>query len=108
MAAPSLQRTILLEAAAAKPRLHRRLLEDEYKRSHPSAGAREVVESVTKAIERLIARGLAVGYGYKTQHKLFLTSVRLTPAGKRLAKSFGVRQQTLPLFRGRHTGKQLQ
>lgn len=103
MAGPSLQRTILLEAAAAKPRLHRRLLEEEYRFSHPQATSREVVESVTKAVERLVARGLAVGYGYKTQHKLFLTSVRLTPAGRRLAKSFGVRQQTLPLFRRART-----
>jgi len=95
-----LQQYMVAEAARAKPRVHRTAFEDEYRRLNPDASAKDVADGVTGAMERLIGRGLAVGYGYKTQHKLFLTTLRLTPEGRRTAKAHRRKpQQTLPLFK---------
>lgn len=95
----SWQQLVVREAAKAKPRLHRKLLEQEYKTKHASAKQKEVMDSVTGVMESLIRRGLAVGYGYKTQYKLFLNTLRLTPAGRRAAKALGQKQMPLPMFK---------
>lgn len=95
----SWQRLMLREAAKAKPRVHRRLFEQEYKRLNPEASQKEVMDMVTKTMERLIDRGLAIGYGYKTQYKLFLTTLNLTPAGRKVAKEISKKQILLPLFK---------
>lgn len=95
-----LQQYMVAEAAKAKPRVHRTLFEDEYRRRNPEASAKDVADGVTGAMERLITRGLAVGYGYKTQHKMFLVTLRLTPEGRRVAKANRPKpQQTLPIFK---------
>ncbi len=97
-----LQQYMVAEAAKAKPRVHRTLFEDEYRRRNPDASAKDVADGVTGAMDRLIDRGLAVGYGYRTQHKMFLTTLRLTPEGRRVAKANRPKpQQTLPLFKKR-------
>jgi hypothetical protein len=100
MALSPLQQFMVTEAAKAKPRIHRTSFEDEYRRLNPDASQKDVVDAVTSAMERLITRGLAVGYGYKTQHKLFLTTLRLTPLGRRSAKELKPKpQQMLPMFK---------
>ena len=49
-------------------------------------------------IERLIDRGLAVGYGIKTKEKLFIQRVRLTPTGRGMILKMRARKQlNLPL-----------
>lgn len=98
----SWQQIVLREAARSKPRLHRRLLEQEYKAKHPSAKQKEIVDTITRVMESLIKRGLAVGYGSKTQYKLFLTTLRLTPKGRRVVKDLQTKvQPILPMFKAK-------
>ena len=59
--------------------------------------AKAVIDVVTKAMERLIDRGLVVGYGVRTKEKWFIHAVRLTPEGRRVARRLAGTQQTLPL-----------
>jgi len=51
---------------------------------------------ITKSIERLIERGLLIGIGEKTQYKLFISQVRLTPLGKKTAQKLLGQQAELP------------
>lgn len=51
---------------------------------------------ITTSLERMIERGLLIGYGYKTQHKLFIEQVKLTPQGKKIARLIFSRQATFP------------
>lgn len=80
----SLQKRLLLSALSAK----------SGKRT-PVAGHQTRV--VTRALERLIARGLVTGYGVKTAKKWYITSIRLTPAGRREGRRLLGEQQRLPL-----------
>jgi len=52
---------------------------------------------ITKSLERLIDKGLLVGYGERTQFKWFIKEIELTAAGRRLAKKLLGEQQKLPL-----------
>ncbi len=48
------------------------------------------IKIITKSIERLIDRGLLIGFGEKTQYKLFINKVKLTSFGKKeVQKLFG-------------------
>ena len=60
------------------------------------------VNIITKSIERLIDKGLMVGFGEKTQHKLFIRQVKLTSSGKKIAQSLLGKQAQLP-FSSRRT-----
>lgn len=54
-------------------------------------------KSVTKSLERLIDRGLLVGYGKRTPKKWYIEEVRLTPFGRGVArKLYGTQQKLLP------------
>ncbi len=59
--------------------------------------AKDVGDVVTKALERLVDRGFLVGYGIRTKEKWFIKDVRLTPAGRRVARKVAGEQQALPL-----------
>lgn len=59
--------------------------------------AKDVIDVITKALERLIDRGLLVGYGMRTKEKWFIKDVRLTPEGRRAARKVVGTQQRLPL-----------
>jgi len=52
--------------------------------------------AITKSLERLIDRGYLVGFGRRTPQKWFIESVRLTAAGRRLARSLLGTQQHIP------------
>lgn len=58
---------------------------------------------VTKSIERLIERGLIVGFGEKTQHKLFITHIKLTSLGKKTAQKLLGQQAELPFKKSKKT-----
>lgn len=58
---------------------------------------KDVVDAMTKAMERLIDKGLMVGYGVRTPKKWYIKEVRLTPLGRRFAKKLQGEQQKLPL-----------
>ncbi|MFA5126582.1 MAG: hypothetical protein WC465_01095 [Patescibacteria group bacterium] len=51
---------------------------------------------ITKSLERLIERGLLIGYGTKTQHKLFINQVKLTARGKKFARQSLGQQTSFP------------
>jgi hypothetical protein len=52
---------------------------------------------ITRSIERLINKELLIGYGVRTPHKWYIKEIRLTPKGRRLAKTLLGQQQRLPL-----------
>lgn len=53
-------------------------------------------DSVTVSLERLIDRGLLVGFGRRTPRKWFIEQVGLTPVGRSVAKKLFGQQQHLP------------
>ena len=58
---------------------------------------KNIVNIITKSVDRLIAKELIVGYGRKTAKKWFIYNIRLTPRGKKIARTLQGKQQTLPL-----------
>jgi len=61
------------------------------------AKPKDVVDTVTKTLERLIDKGLLTGIGVRTPKKWYIKEVRLTPLGRRVAKKLQGEQQRLPL-----------
>lgn len=53
--------------------------------------------AVTKSLERLIDKGLMIGYGRRTPKKWFIEEVALTPKGRKQARKLLGEQQALPL-----------
>ncbi len=58
---------------------------------------KDIVDTVTKTLERLIDKGLLTGIGVRTPKKWYIKEVRLTPMGRRTAKKLQGEQQHLPL-----------
>ncbi len=56
-------------------------------------------EILTRSLDRLVDRGLMIGYGHRTQQKWFIESIRLTPAGRRAARRLLGTQTTFPFIR---------
>ncbi len=93
-----LQQHILEECAARGGSISRQILDTNYSLSSSRSSAVNYKKVITQSIERLIDRGLAVGYGIKTKEKLFIQRVRLTPQGRGMIQKMRVRRQpTLPL-----------
>ncbi|MBI4434437.1 hypothetical protein HY635_01285 [Candidatus Uhrbacteria bacterium] len=90
-----LQRAILRSCYPLRGRVERRRFHDLGK--NEATHAKDVVDVVTKALERMIDRGLLVGHGVRTKEKWFIKEVRLTPEGRRVARVVVGTQQTLPL-----------
>lgn len=79
----TLQRYILRTAlAVSRTAVERHAFDGYYLRQRRSIS----VDSVTQALERLIDRGLLIGYGRRTPKKWFIEQIRLTPLGRRQAK----------------------
>lgn len=53
--------------------------------------------TITRSLERLIDKGLMIGYGRRTPEKWFIDEVKLTSQGRTEAKKLHGRQQSLPL-----------
>jgi hypothetical protein len=88
----ALQRSILRECyQLRKSRTPRPALKKFYK-----GRSQDSVDSITKSLERLIDKGLLIGYGRRTPKKWFIEEVRLTPLGRRIAKLTLGQQQHLP------------
>lgn len=56
---------------------------------------------VTQSIERLIDKGLLVGFGERTRFKWFIKEVKFTPTGKKLARKLQGEQVELPFKKRR-------
>jgi len=80
-----------------KLRVSRNVFEKFYdnKKTPPAKKIRTNI--ITKSIERLIDKGLLVGFGEKTQYKLFINQIKLTPQGKKTTQELFGKQVKLPL-----------
>ncbi len=93
-----LQRHILLECLDGKRRrVVRTAFMDFYRKQPGSPSAKDQQDSVTKSLERLIDKGLMVGYGRRTPKKWFIDEVALTAKGRKETKKLLGKQQKLPL-----------
>ncbi len=99
--ARSLQGAIVLAAFRARGSLSREKLLAALGGAGTGRERKKRLDAATKAVDRLITRGLAVGIGVRTAEKWFIKEVRLTPAGRHEARRrLGV-QQRLPLEKKR-------
>jgi hypothetical protein len=96
----ALQKFLLLETYGSRPRqCSRKGFERFYLRSSQKISNEEVQNSITKSLERLIDKGLLIGYGRRTPRKWFIDSVKLTPLGRRQTKKLQGEQQSFPFFK---------
>lgn len=98
-----LQQYILEECLAAKGgSISRRVLDSNYPSSRSRALPGNFKKIITQSIERLITRGLIVGYGIKTKEKLFIDRIKMTAEGRRRTEEARAARQTrLPLGKKR-------
>ncbi|MBT4850277.1 hypothetical protein HON36_05520 [Candidatus Parcubacteria bacterium] len=95
-----LQKYILKKAWESKnPRVSRDIFDSFYNfiKDPPSQKIRANI--ITKSMERLISRGLIAGFGEKTQHKLFIQYIRLTPLGRKTARQLLGTQSEFPFIK---------
>ncbi len=91
-----LQKYILLQAFDAKNKLDRKVLLGFYGSGKKRTGRDTMVNSITSSLERLIKKGLIVGFGEITKDKIYITKIRLTKVGRLLAKKALGEQKRLP------------
>ncbi len=98
-----LQQFILEACVEGGGSIGRSVVDKNPDKSSSKAQAEHYKQVITASIERLIERGYAVGYGTKTAEKLFITKIRITPAGKKAAFEYRKkRQQKLPYVRNKN------
>jgi len=56
----------------------------------------ERIKIISKSIDRLIGKGLLIGFGQKTQYKWFMKEVSLTRLGRQITKKLMGEQRELP------------
>ncbi len=80
-----------------QPRVPRSLFLQFYqKRKNPPTLSKQI-KIITQSLERLIDKGLIVGFGHKTKEKYFIKEVKLTAAGKKVARELLGKQAPLPI-----------
>lgn len=94
-----LQRHIMLSAFEARGRLQRTRLTQFYTSQKRKPSQADQQRIISRSIERLIERGLLIGYGRRTPEKWFIDEVRITPAGRRWTQKSFDEQQPLPFKR---------
>jgi hypothetical protein len=80
-----------------KVRVSRNVFEKFYDNIKKPPAKKIRTNIITKSIERLIDKGLIVGFGEKTQYKLFIIQIKLTLRGKKTAQNLFGQQEKLPL-----------
>ena len=92
-----LQKFILLQNFDHKGKLERKVLLNFYN-SYKKKPSREVmINSITSSLERLIKKGLIVGFGEITKEKIYIQKILLTRQGRLAAKKLLGEQKHLPL-----------
>jgi hypothetical protein len=92
-----LQRYILLNCYLAKrDRLLKKKLFSFYGKAVKKPKAKDINDIITRSINLLIKKDLTVGFGSKTSQKWYIREIKLTPAGRKLAKKFLGEQRKLP------------
>ena len=95
-----LQRYILTQALTAnRATVRKEVLLRFYTARAKRPTPRDEISDLTRSVERLIERGLAVGFGSKTSRRWFVTEVQLTPLGRRTARQLLGTQAQLPFRR---------
>jgi hypothetical protein len=92
-----LQKYILLQSFDSKNKLDRKVLLGFYSAYKKKPNRDIMVNSITSSLERLIKKGLIVGFGELTKEKTFIHKIRLTTLGRKMAKKFLGEQKKLPL-----------
>lgn len=95
MTLSNLQRYILRTCYLERRKLSRQKLLLFYSTGKKQPSKKDQIDSITKSLERLITRGLMAGLGEKTAERFFIREVRLTPVGRRKAKTLFGNQQRL-------------
>ncbi len=97
MTLSKLQRYIMLTVwESPKPKISRQYFHQFYAKLKKAPAQELQANIITTSIERLISRGLLIGFASKTQHKLFIDSVKLSAQGKKYARLNFNRQTTFP------------
>lgn len=93
----ALQKHILKQCVQSKEKIISKVkLEKFYNGKKNKPKPKDMINIITKSVERLIKKELVIGYGWKTPHKWYINQVKLTPKGRKIAKTlFGI-QQKLP------------
>lgn len=91
-----LQKYILLQAFDSKNKLDRKVLLGFYGSYKKKSSKDIMVNSITNSIERLVKKGLIVGFGEITKEKIYINKIRLTREGRILAKKALGEQKSLP------------
>lgn len=91
-----LQKYILLQGFNRKNRLDRKVLLDFYHLAQNKPTQQIMVNSITSSLERLIKKGLIVGFGEITKEKIFIKKIQLTRQGIATAKKCLGEQKKLP------------
>lgn len=104
-----LQKYILKASANGKSKTKRAALLKYYEKQSRSVKSIDRQGILTKSIERLIEKGLMIGYGRRTPEKWFIDEVSLTQRGMKETKKLFGQQQALPLHlrKIRHDGKKV-
>jgi len=55
------------------------------------------INSISTSLDRLIKKGILVGFGEITKTKVFIDKVRLTTLGRKISKNLLGEQKKLPL-----------
>ncbi|MFA5051612.1 MAG: hypothetical protein WC544_00945 [Patescibacteria group bacterium] len=92
-----LQKFILKTSANGKSRTKRAVLLKYYDKQGKDVKPIDRPGILTKSIERLIDKGLMIGYGRRTPEKWFIDEVSLTQKGVKETKKLFGQQQSLPL-----------
>jgi hypothetical protein len=94
----NLQKFILLECLSSKTgRISRGKFNKFYEKIEKKPKVEMMTKIITQSIERLIEKGLLVGFGERTKEKWFIKEIKLTALGRRVAKKLMGEQMRLPL-----------
>ncbi|MFA5358841.1 MAG: hypothetical protein WC310_03410 [Patescibacteria group bacterium] len=91
----ALQKYILQQCCYEKNKLNRSKLLSFYGRGSKSPKKNDQINIITKSIERLIGRGLLVGFGVRTTEKWFIKETKVTPKGRKLGRKLLGQQMKL-------------
>lgn len=97
-----LQRFILVECYNRKIARNPRKMVHSYYANMPRR-PEDVQHVVTKSLERLIDKGLLIGFGRRTPKKWFIEEIKLTHRGRVQARKLLGEQLILPLAKPHHS-----
>jgi hypothetical protein len=92
----ALQKYILIECLTTSEKMLRGKFREYYQNKKNKPKLKDQNDIVNKSINKLIDKGLLVGFGRRTSEKWFFTFVKLTPKGKKKSMEiFKSKQQKL-------------